>query len=351
MGAPHITIGHHTIGPDYPPFIIAEIAQAHDGSLGMAHAYIDAVADTGVQAIKFQTHLAQYESTLDEEFRIQFSYQDKTRFDYWKRMEFTEQQWRGLAIHAQKRGLVFLSSAFSVQAVEMLKKIGMPAWKVGSGELYFKELLQSMGENGAPLIISTGMASYSELDEIVRWAESCRLAYALLQCTSKYPVSLEEVGLNVMAELRNRYACPTGLSDHSGSIYPGLAAMALNADLLEVHVTFDRRMFGPDISASVTLKELSLLVEARNAFRVMLQHPVDKDAVAVELYPLRLLFCKSVAPLMPLKAGTIMEEHLLTAKKPGTGIDYSERHKLIGRRLRRDVSPERILHWEDFDES
>ena len=126
-------IADRPVGTGHPCFIIGEVAQAHDGSLGMAHAYIDAIADAGADAVKFQTHIAAEESTPDEMWRVKFSYQDDSRFDYWRRMEFTEAQWRGLADHAGEKGLVFLSSPFSVAAVELLARIGVPAWKIASG--------------------------------------------------------------------------------------------------------------------------------------------------------------------------------------------------------------------------
>src|SRR4029077_7411686 len=120
-------IDGRAIGPGQPCLIIAEIAQAHDGSLGTAHAYVDAVAHAGADAIKFQTHIAAAESTHSEQFRVRFSPQDATRYDYWKRMEFTEEQWRGLGDHARERGLLFLSTPFSMAAVELLERLDMPA--------------------------------------------------------------------------------------------------------------------------------------------------------------------------------------------------------------------------------
>ena len=127
-------IGEKSVGPGQPCLIVAEVAQAHDGSLGAAHAFIDAIADSGADAVKFQTHIAAAESTLGEPWRVKFSLQDNTRFDYWKRMEFTEEQWHGLKRHADKSGLLFLSSPFSFEAVELLNRVGVAAWKVPSGE-------------------------------------------------------------------------------------------------------------------------------------------------------------------------------------------------------------------------
>lgn len=343
-------IGNRSVSRNDPAFIIAEVAQAHDGSFDSAREYIDAVADSGADAVKFQTHLAACESSLDEPFRVAMTARDRTRYDYWQRMEFSESQWRELAGRARDRGLIFLSSAFSVEAVELLLKIGMPAWKVGSGEFRSHELLAAIRRTGGPVLLSTGMSRYDEIADMVRSLRQDGTPFALMQCTSRYPVPLEEVGLNVLDELRDRFACPVGLSDHSGSIFPGLAAMARGAELLEVHVVLDRNHSGPDASSSLTPAELRELTTARDAFARMARSPVDKDALAGRLEEMRRLFTKSAAPTRPLAAGSIVTDDLLVPRKPGTGIPYGERHKVLGRRLRHDVSPERVLKWSDFDD-
>ena len=343
-----LKIGGRRVGPGSAALIIAEVAQAHDGSLGMAHAFIDAAADTGADAVKFQTHLAAAESTLDEPFRVRLSQQDPTRFQYWKRMEFTPEQWQDLADHARSRGLLFLSSAFSVPAVKLLRCIGMAAWKVGSGEFASTELWQAMTETGAPILFSTGMARRSEIANAITWFRSMGVSFALLQCTSAYPTPFEAVGLNILDELRTEFGVPVGLSDHSGSIYPGMAALARGANILEVHVTFDRRMFNPDAAASVTLDELRMLCEMRDALVTIDSHPVDKDEMAEQLSAMRENFGKSLAPICPLAAGTILTPQLIVSKKPGGGIPPEAAAQISGRRLARDVAPDRILRWTDL---
>lgn len=346
---PAIDIGSQKIGGNHKTFIIAEVAQAHDGSLGTAHAYIDAIAEAGADAVKFQTHIASEESTLDEEFRIKFSHEDKTRYDYWKRMEFTEGQWADLASHVRERDLVFLSSAFSVRAVEMLREIGMPAWKIGSGEVHSDDLLDAMAANGAPILLSTGMSNYEEMEKCVERIKRKDLPFAIFQCTTKYPTPLEEIGLNVITEIRERFNCPAGLSDHSGSIFPGLAAMAQQVDLFEIHVTFDKGLFGPDMSASVTMGELRHLIEARDAFQRIFSNPVDKDMVSAGLKETKALFSKSLAPTKALPVGTVLQADMLTLKKPGTGIPAIELKNIIGQRLARKVNPKRLLKWDDLE--
>ncbi len=343
------SIGQFCVGREGRAFVIAEIAQAHDGSLGMAHSFIDAVAETGADAIKFQTHIAEAESTRDEKFRVPLSGQDETRWDYWKRMSFSPEQWRGLARHAQDCGLVFLSSPFSVEAVSMLADIGMPAWKIGSGEVFDTLLMDAMARSPAPVLLSSGMSTYGEIDAAVSAVRGRGLPCAVFQCCTQYPTPLTEVGMNVIDELRSRFDCPIGLSDHSGTVFPALAAAATGVDLLELHVVFDRRMYGPDAKSSVTLKELAAICEANRAFATMRAHPVNKDEMAKRLTPLRELFSKSVTPRYHLPEGSLLTADMLTVKKPGVGIPAHRLAELVGRRLRHSVDPDRVLRWDDLE--
>jgi N,N'-diacetyllegionaminate synthase len=332
--------------------VIGEVAQAHDGSLGTAHAFIDAIAAAGADAVKFQTHIAAAESTPGEPWRVRFSPQDATRYEYWKRMEFTEEQWTGLARHAEERGLLFLSSPFSVEAVRLLERVGMKAWKVASGEvsnpMLFDALLAT-GKPRRPILISTGMSPLAEIDEAVRRVQDRRLPLAVLQCTTAYPCPPEKLGLNLIAAFRERYGCAAGLSDHSGTIYPGLAAVSLGAEVLEIHVTLSREAFGPDVPASLTTGELRQLVDGVRFLERALANPVDKDGLAVEMEPLRRMFTKSVVARIDLEAGTVLAEEHLAAKKPGGGIPAARMPELVGRRLARAVGADEPLRSEDLE--
>jgi N,N'-diacetyllegionaminate synthase len=337
------------IGKGHKPFVIAEVAQAHDGSLGFAHSFIDAVSECGADAIKFQTHIASAESTKDEMFRVPMSGQDASRYDYWKRMEFTKEQWVGLSRHAAEKKIIFLSSAFSVEAVCLLQKLDMPAYKIGSGEFKSIELINAILDTKKPILFSTGMSRYDEVKTAADTFDSKNASFALFQCTSRYPTPLEEVGMNVLDEYRKAYGCPVGLSDHSGTPYPALMAMAKGADLIEVHVTFDRRLYGPDSRASVTFDEFRLICDARDAFHKMESRPVDKDKMAQNLDEMRSLFTKSIAVAKDCPAGTILTEEMLIPKKPGTGISYKDMQAVVGRRLKRDVAADRLLRLEDIE--
>ncbi|MGD9722084.1 MAG: N-acetylneuraminate synthase family protein [Pirellulales bacterium] len=345
----NISIGKRAVGPGQPCFIIAEVAQAHDGSLGTAHAYIDAVASAGADAVKFQTHIAAAESTPGEPFRVKFSPQDATRYDYWRRMEFSEPQWQGLADHARDRGLVFLSTPFSFEAVELLDRLHVPAWKVGSGEVTNLPMLERMASTGRPVLISSGMASWEELDQAVAAVTGKGAPAAVLQCTTAYPCPPEKIGLNVLAELRTRYACPVGLSDHSGTIYASLAAVALGVDLLEVHVVLSRESFGPDVKASVTTAELAQLVTGVRFVEQALAAPLDKQQLAGEMTELKAMFAKSIVAARDLPLGHRLELADVALKKPGTGIPPARLPELVGRRLARAVTADKLLAEDDFD--
>lgn len=346
--SPEIIIAGRKIGPGYPCFIIAEIAQAHDGSLGTAHAYIDAVASAGVDAIKFQTHIAAAESTPAETFRVKFSRQDASRYDYWRRMEFTPDQWQGLADHTRERGLIFLSSAFSEQAVDLLETLGCPAWKVGSGEITSIPLLQRMASTKKPVLLSSGMSPWADLDEAIACVRAEGTDTAVFQCTTAYPCTPEQWGLNVIEEMRSRFGCPVGFSDHSGNIYAGLAATALGANLLEVHVTFSYECFGPDVFASVTTSDLKRLVEGTRQVEASLTKPLSKDATAEDMREVRALFGKSVVASRNLPRGKILERTDLAFKKPGTGIPAKNFEQIIGRRLVRPLALDDMIDLGDL---
>tara|TARA_R110002096_G_scaffold426530_1_gene636446 strand:- start:1224 stop:2222 length:999 start_codon:yes stop_codon:yes gene_type:complete len=331
-------------------YIIAEIAQAHDGSLGMAHAYIDAVAKTGCDAIKFQTHIAEAESSIHEPFRVKFSKQDATRFDYWKRMEFTLEQWKEIKQHCDEVGLEFMSSPFSNAAVDLLEEVGVKRYKIGSGEVNNFVLLEKIAQTGKPVIISSGMSSYDELDKTVDFLKSRNISYAILQCTTAYPTKPKEFGLNIIQELKNKYNVTVGFSDHSSTIETCVAATILGAEILEFHVVFDKEMFGPDAKSSLTIKETTSLVKAVRNIEIALQYPVDKNDNS-KFTDLKQIFEKSLAINKNLKKGhSIVFSDLETKKPKGYGILASEYEKILGKKLNKDLSQWSFLNDKDLIE-
>jgi len=330
------------------PFIIAEIGQAHDGSLGMIHSYIDALSQTGIDAVKFQMHIAEAESSPFEPFRVKFSYEDETRYDYWKRMGFTLQQWKEVKSHCDEAGLDFLCSPFSNMAVDWLEEIGVKHYKIGSGEVTNFLILEKISRTGKPIILSSGMSSFDELDAAVAFLKSKRVAYSILQCTTSYPTQAQNFGLNVIQELKSRYQVPIGFSDHSAKIETCIAATALGAEILEFHAVFDRQQFGPDSASSLTIAEIKELVKAVKNIGLALDHPIDKSSNE-NFAALKQIFEKSLALNKPLPKGHILTIDDLEAKKPkGYGIDASKFSDVVGKKLTFDKNQWDFLNEEDI---
>ncbi len=330
------------------PYIIAEIGQAHEGSLGILYSYIDALAQTGVDAVKFQMHIAEAESSEHEPFRVQFSKEDKTRFDYWKRMGFTLEQWKGIKQYCEAKGLDFICSPFSNLAVDWLEEMGVEQYKIGSGEVTNFLILEKIAKTKKPVILSSGMSSYDELDQAVAFLKERKVEISILQCTTSYPTQPEQYGLNVIQELKTRYKVPIGFSDHSAKIETCIAATALGASILEFHVVFDRQLFGPDAKASLTISETKDLVLAVRNIATALSNPIDKNN-NVEFAELKQIFEKSLAVNKDLSKNHIVTFDDLEAKKPkGFGIDASKFQKIIGKSLNKDMKQWDFLNEEDL---
>ncbi len=328
--------------------LIAEIGQAHDGSLGIAHSYIDALSNTGIDAIKWQTHIAYAESSLLEPFRVDFTYEDKSRFDYWKRMEFSLDQWLGIKNHCESVGLEFISSPFSNCAVDLLEKIGVSRYKVGSGEVNNLLLLEKIARTGKPTIISSGMSSLDELDITVKYLTG-RVHISVLQCYTAYPTKSSQWGLGLIKILKDRYNIPVGFSDHSGDIYACMAAAALGAEILEFHVVFDKRSFGPDSSSSLTIDQVSQLAIGVKDIQLSIQDNKNKD-IPKSLKHTKKIFGKSLAVNKKLLKGHIIDFEDLDSKKPmGSGIDASMFESVLGSRLVRDINEWSFITKNDIE--
>jgi N,N'-diacetyllegionaminate synthase len=222
-------------------------------------------------------------------------------------------------------------------------------WKIGSGEVSNTAMLNRIAQTRQPVLLSSGMSPMEEIDNAVRRLQAFDVPVAVLQCTTAYPCAAEKIGLNVMELFRHRYGCFVGLSDHSGTIFPSLAAVTLGADVVEVHVTMSREMFGPDVAASVTTSELRHMVDGIRFIEQMMKHPVDKDAAAADMQHLRNIFTKSVVARRALAAGTVLTVNDLAAKKPGTGIPGERLPEFVGRRLRRPITADGQLSEGDLE--
>ena len=328
--------------------VIVEIAQAHDGSLGILHSYIDAIAESGADTVKFQMHIADAESSVHEPFRINFSYEDKTRFDYWKRMGFSFDQWVGIKQHCDEVGINFLCSPFSIEAFNWLEKLGIERYKIASGEVNNNLLLDKIALTKKPVLLSSGMSSYSEIDSLVELFRTTGNDISIFQCTTAYPTPPEQVGLNVISEMIDRYDFPIGLSDHSGDIYASLAAVSLGARLVEVHAVFDKRQFGPDSSSSLTIESLTEMVRGIRKIDAMKSNKVTKDDDE-KFEKLKQMFGKTLSVRRDIEPGEILQLEDLESKKPANmGIPANEYKQILGRQLVSRLKRNDFLQFSDL---
>lgn len=329
--------------------VIGEVAQAHDGSLGTAHAYIDAIADAGADVVKFQTHIAAAESTKQEPWRVKFSYEDELRYDYWERMQFTEEQWSGLKRHAEERGLIFLSTPFSVDAAKMLERLNVSLWKISSGEVSDPWLLKFILSTKKPVIFSTGMSTIEDVEKYAEKLKAASAQFALLQCTTNYPVPPQKVGLNVLEQFIQKYPL-AGLSDHSGEMWPSLAAVTMGAKIIEVHVCLSKYDFGPDVPASLTQEKFAEMIRGIRFITKMKNSPVNKNLLSQELSRNSKIFAKSICAKIPITKGTVITEKMIALKKPANGIPAIDVDRVLGRTVKRDFKTDEFITYSDLGE-
>ena len=263
-------------------------------------------------------------------------------------MEFTEEQWKGLHTHCKEAGITFLSSPFSEAAVDILEHLNMPAWKIASGEVNNIPMLTKIAKTNKPILLSTGMSDLSEIQNILSFLQEYKIPVLVFQTTTAYPCPPEQIGINNIPVLRELFNVPVGLSDHSGTIYSPLAASAIAIDMLEIHVTFSKEMFGPDVPASITLDELSETVKGIRYIEKMIQNPVNKDQMAQQLKPLRDLFAKSIVAKHDLNSGHTLSQEDIAYKKPGTGLPPNKTSMLLGKQLNKPIKIDKPIFWEDI---
>ena len=329
-------------------YIIAEIAQAHDGSLGMIHSYIDALKPTGVNAVKFQFHSADHESSIHEKFRVPFSVQDKSRYEYWKRMEFTLEQWFGIKKHCDQMGIDFICSVFSNYSIDILEKINNKIYKIPSGELSNFLMLNKLSKLNKKTILSTGLSDFKEIGEAVNILKNKSKEIMLMQCTTEYPTKPNDIGLENINILKKKYNLKVGLSDHSGTIYPSLSAITLGADLIEVHAAFDKRMFGPDTSSSLTISEIKTIVEGSQFINQSLSKNKNKNSITSSIKRNRNIFGRSIIANKKLREGHIITTEDIDSIKPsGYGLSPKQYLKITNKKLLKDKNKNDFLSLSD----
>lgn len=326
-------------------FIVAEAGIGHDGSLGNAIRMAEVAAAAGADAIKFQLHDPPAEMVKDAPAPSHFT--SESRWDYYERTAFTDEQWARLKESCDAAGIEFMCSAFSVEALERLERIGVARHKIPSGEVTNLELVRRAAD-ARPVILSSGMSSTEELDAAVAAAAERSADVTILQCTSHYPCPPARAGLNLLAELRERYGKPVGFSDHTVGPYAAFAAVALGAVAIEKHFTLSNEMYGSDARFAAEPAELRQLVDGIRAIEKMIASPVDKDDLGT-LRDVKKVYEKSVVSVVDIPAGAEIAREALRAKKPGTGIPAARLQEVVGRRARITIPRDHVLVEGDVD--
>ncbi|MBI5049679.1 MAG: N-acetylneuraminate synthase family protein [Nitrospirae bacterium] len=337
-----IMISKKAAGAGEPALIIAEAGINHDGDIKRAHELIDAAADAGADVIKFQTHLAEKEMLNISDKAV---YLDESLFTLIRRMELTVDQHFELKKHAFKRGLIFLSTPFSKEAVDILEKVGVDAYKAGSGELTNLPFLEYIASKGKPLIISTGMSSIDEVGKTAGILTGKGVPLMIMQCTSQYPTEYKNVFLKTIREYTDKFHVPVGFSDHSRGNYMAFAAVALGACAVEKHFTVSRKWPGPDQSSSIEPDELADLVKGVRAIEEGLK---GSKTVTEGEKELQKLFRESVVSLKNIPKGTVITSDMVWVKRPGYGIPANELEKVIGKKAISDINANQVITWDNI---
>ena len=329
-----IKINNRVINNKSKTYIIAEIGLSHEGSIGVARSFITKASECGVDAVKFQMHIPEYESSYFEKFRKKFSHQDKTRFEYWKRTSFNFSQWRNLRDFCKKKKIDFLCSPFSNEAVDQLIQLKIAAWKIASGEFNNTFMLSYIrSKSKKPIILSTGLTYDDEIKKVLKFLKNKNVV--LLQCNSEYPTKLEEQGHNLIIDLKKKYNVLTGTSDHTGNLNSLITSISLGASIIETHVTFDKDYFGPDTSSSITFSELNKLTRFNNDFFLIKNSRLSKKKLNLNQKKMRKLFCKSLVFKRNLKKGHILKSNDIEVLKPFKGVPSFEFKKVLGKKLKK----------------
>jgi len=330
-------IGNHTVSPGKSVFIVAEAGINHTGSLKIAKKMIYEAAKCGVDAIKFQTIFPEelFSETLDPNL-----------YDFAKKLSFTMEQHKELKKYAQNKGIQFFSTPLGKRSTDLLEKIGVNVIKIASGELTNHELIKSAAKKGKPLIISTGMATIKEIDEVVKILKKLKTHFSLLHCNSSYPTPIEEANLETIPYFQNRYNVPVGYSDHVLGNDACILAVSMGACIIEKHFTLDKKMEGPDQKLSADPKEFLDLVKRIRSVEKLRGKPRDGPTKS-EKKSLKLMR-KSIAANTDIPKGSKVTKSMVIFVRPGTGISPKDLDKIIGKRIKKNVQKGNLLNWKMF---
>ncbi len=333
-----------------PVFVIAEVGVNHNGDPNLAHRLVDLAAETGADAIKFQTFRADAlvrKGTQKAEYQKLSTGSQEGQYEMLRKLELSEEAHLSLARKCRSRGLEFLSTPFDESAADLLERIGVARYKIASGEITNLMLLRHVATKRKPMILSTGMSTLEEVGAALQAVRAAGLNdVQLLHCVSDYPTRLEDVNLRVIETLRARFAVPVGFSDHTQGITAAIASIALGAVIIEKHLTSDRNLPGPDHRASLEPGEFGSMVRGIREVELALgdgKKRLTPGEIATQQVARRSLIARTDLP-----AGAVVQDSQVTAKRPGTGISPMELDRVVGRRLKRAVAADALLAWDDF---
>jgi len=343
-----IEIGNKLVGDEQPIFIIAEVGVNHNGDIRLAKKLIDATKDAGADAVKFQAFKTEKVVT---KYAEKAKYQKETtglsesQYDMIRRLELKDEEIRELYNYAKKNNIIFLSSAFDKESVDLLDNLGVPAFKVASGEITNFPLLRYIAEKKKPIILSTGMSTIGEIEEALEVIREKGVEnIVLLHCVTSYPAKIEDVNLRVIEALRRRFKLPVGFSDHTLGITIPIAVAALGAVLVEKHFTLDRTLPGPDHRASLEPDELKDMVRAVRDVEKALGDRVKKPTKDEER--IKKVVRRSIVAKMGIPKGTAITEDMLDFKRPGVGIEPKYLNEIIGKKAKKDIKPDGLITFD-----
>jgi N,N'-diacetyllegionaminate synthase len=330
-------------------YIVAEIGNTHEGSVGLAKMFAAAAADCGVDAVKFQTHIF-HEESLESAPNPPY-FKGESRKNYFERTSFTRNQWVELKEFCEKKLKIdFFSTPFSIAAIELLESIGVHTFKIPSGDVNNTPFLERIARTKKKVVLSTGMSSWDDIDSAVEILQSNNCGeLIILQCTSAYPCPPELSGLNIIEELSSRYKnIKIGYSDHTNGHTIPLAAVIKGACFIEKHFTLSKKMYGSDALNATEPEEFKELVMAIRVLEDAILNPVDKDQVAESLHNMKDTFEKSIVLSRPLNKGHKLRFDDLAFKKPGDGIKANLYKKVIGCKITESANKDFKLSWKDL---
>jgi sialic acid synthase SpsE len=340
-----IEIGGRKVGPEYPPLVIAEIGINHEGSYEKAIRLVDDAAAAGCECAKFQSHIIEDEMIPND---VVPGHVKETIWDIMKRCALSEEEEVRLKDYVESKGMIYLCTPFSRAAAVRLESMGVPAYKIGSGECNNYPLIKHIARYGKPIILSTGMNDTKSIDPAVAILREAGVPFALLHCTSMYPTPYDKVRLGAIPQLAERFPdAVVGLSDHSLGNYACYAAVALGARILEKHFTSDKTWPGPDVTLSMDPPELrELVVGARAVFEAL----GGQKNILPEEQPTIDFAYACVVSIRDIAAGERLDDANIWVKRPGTGeIKALHFEELLGKKALRGIPLNSQLRWADVD--